>query len=107
MEFVIRDNDFGHRAGEFCQRVRSELYFFSHFRTDFQTEYRDRFGISPFEDLIGIRIARAKLLLLHGAMSVEEVAERVGFSSIYYFSRIFRARTGVSPSAWISQNKND
>jgi AraC-like DNA-binding protein len=40
-------------------------------------------------------------------MTVEEVSEHTGFSSIYYFSRIFRERIGTSPTAWITNNGKD
>lgn len=73
----------------------------------FSTLYKARFNASPIDDLISIRIERAKLLLRHGAMTVEEVSEHTGFSSIYYFSRIFRERIGTSPTAWITNNGKD
>ena len=44
------------------------------------------------------RMARAKLLL--GNHSVGEVAEMLGFSSIYAFSRAFRDHVGMSPTAY-------
>ncbi len=73
----------------------------------FSTLYKSCFGTSPIDDLIRMRIERAKLLLRHGAMTVDEVSEHTGFSSIYYFSRIFRERVGVSPTAWVANNEKD
>ena len=46
------------------------------------------------------RILYAKKLLLNGC-SIEESAERLGFSSPLHFSREFRAKTGVSPRSWL------
>lgn len=66
----------------------------------FSNLYSARYGKSPVDDLIEQRIERARLLLLYGGMSVEEVAEATGFSSIYYFSRAFKARVGASPAAY-------
>ena len=60
--------------------------------------YKDRFGIPPLLDLSLRRIDEAKLLMLYGNMSISSVAEAVGYSSIYYFSRIFREYVGISPS---------
>lgn len=62
--------------------------------------YKARFGISPISDLINIRMEMAKRLLLYSSMSVGEIAEEVGFSSIYYFSRLFCKREGVSPAEY-------
>jgi two-component system response regulator YesN len=39
-------------------------------------------------------------LLLSGDLTVGEIAEQLGFESIFYFSRVFKAQTGVSPLAF-------
>ena len=41
---------------------------------------------------------RARDLLLSGQYSVAETAREVGYSDPNYFTRLFRARIGVSPS---------
>lgn len=46
------------------------------------------------------RQARAQELLADPAMTVEAVAEAVGFRSVSSFSRFFRGRTGQPPAAW-------
>lgn len=43
---------------------------------------------------------RAIELLERTELPVGEVAERAGFTDIYYFSAAFRMATGKSPSAW-------
>ncbi|WP_376774375.1 helix-turn-helix domain-containing protein [Paenibacillus eucommiae] len=47
--------------------------------------------------LILERIRKAKLYLLE-ADSVEKVAERLGYTSIHYFSRNFKEVTGFTPT---------
>jgi len=66
----------------------------------FNVLYKKFFGVSPVDDLIAMRIERAKVLLAQGGGPVGEVAERSGFSSLYYFSRIFKKRVGCSPRAF-------
>ncbi len=61
--------------------------------------YKQTFGISPINDLLATRAENARLLLLYGNMSVGEIAEAVGFSSIYYFSKFFKGHFGISPDA--------
>jgi len=52
------------------------------------------------EYVTAARIALAKDLLRSSKLSVTEIAEEVGFSSIHYFSRIFKAKTGFTPSQY-------
>jgi iron complex transport system substrate-binding protein len=52
----------------------------------------------PMEYLIQVRIDKAKAMLQHMDVSLKEIAEAVGYADSYYFSRIFKKYTGVSPS---------
>ncbi|MBR3966553.1 MAG: helix-turn-helix transcriptional regulator [Clostridia bacterium] len=54
---------------------------------------------TPYKKLTEIRMNRALLLLLE-KRSVSEVAESVGFSDIYSFSRAFKRYYGKSPSKY-------
>lgn len=38
-------------------------------------------------------------------LHVNQVCHKVGIEDPYYFSRLFRKRTGLSPSAWRRQGK--
>ena len=63
------------------------------------------YGMPPAEYMRMIRIDKAKALLSEGSLSVGEVAESVGFSSLYYFSAAFRRVTGVSPVSILRQDR--
>lgn len=54
-------------------------------------------GKSPLAYLIEARIRRAEELLLDTALPVLAVAEAVGIKNPYYFSRLFKKHTGLSP----------
>lgn len=56
-------------------------------------------GKAPVDYLIDIRINKAKDLLQDGA-SVSETARTAGFHDVYYFSRAFKKREGLSPTAF-------
>ena len=64
----------------------------------FSNLYKTEYGVSPMDDLMNIRIERAKLLIRYGSMSLGTIAEQTGFSSIYYFSRAFKKKEGITPS---------
>ena len=71
-------------------------YSASHFSALFRHFYR----CPPGEYCRMQRLRRAAYELKNASLSVSEIAERTGFSSIQQFSRAFRARFGLSPGVW-------
>jgi len=59
-------------------------------------------AMTPYQYFISIKIRKAKELLEGGSLSIKEVAFRLGFDDQYYFSRLFRKKTGIAPSRWSS-----
>jgi AraC-like DNA-binding protein len=57
-------------------------------------------GGRPQPFLIAARIDHARELLALTPASVGSIAHTAGFSDIYYFSRLFKQRVGVSPSVF-------
>lgn len=57
-------------------------------------------GMSPLGYLQELRMSAAKSLLLMTTMSIQEVADAVGYQSIHYFSRLFKQKYGQSPTQW-------
>jgi transcriptional regulator GlxA family with amidase domain len=47
-----------------------------------------------------LRIGRAKDLLTGTALPVQQIAIQLGFDSPFYFSRIFKKKTGLAPQEW-------
>lgn len=66
----------------------------------FSVLYRSFFGASPISEIIDARMLCAQRLLCYSGLSVKEVARECGFEDIYYFSRLFRRKNGVSPAQW-------
>ena len=58
------------------------------------------FGITPARYITNIRIDKAKDLLNGGAESISKIAEAVGYKDVYYFSKVFKRVTGMTPSAY-------
>ncbi len=62
--------------------------------------FRAYTGQTPYQYYIGIKIRKAKELLARDGRSVKEVGYELGFEDQYYFSRLFKKKTGVPPSRW-------
>jgi AraC-like DNA-binding protein len=60
--------------------------------------FQKHIGMGPNEYLIACRVRRAKELLYTTTCSVAEVSACVGYSDPYYFSKLFKKRTGFCPS---------
>jgi AraC family transcriptional regulator, glycine betaine-responsive activator len=56
-------------------------------------------GTSPKRYAMGLRLARARNLIVQTEQSVAEIAMASGFTSTSHFSRVFRATFGISPAA--------
>jgi YesN/AraC family two-component response regulator len=64
-------------------------------------QYRKATGSTPTQDLIRLRIDKAKRLLVgHPQLEVKQVADAVGYEDPLYFSRLFKRETGLNPSAF-------
>ena len=57
-------------------------------------------SMTPYQYYIHIKIHRAESFLEQGDVPIKEVAYKMGFDDQYYFSRLFKNKTGVSPSDW-------
>jgi AraC-like DNA-binding protein len=66
----------------------------------FRQGFRQRMGISPSAYRIRCRIEQAQVRLLESDASLGSIAEQLGYSDVYAFSRQFRAVTGQSPGRW-------
>ncbi len=62
--------------------------------------FRRALGLTPLQCLAHLRLERAAALLREGKLTVAAVAGRVGIPDPYYFSRVFRAAYGSSPSEY-------
>ena len=75
-----------------------ELTYFSPVYCD--TVFKRETGRSIIEYILERRTEEAKNLLLEGHLSMTDVASEVGFADYNYFSRIFKKRTGYTPSSY-------
>ena len=69
-----------------------------HFQEDyFNRLIRSKAGISYSEYVQRIRLEKAEALLHTSSMTVDEVAEAVGYQNKGYFYKIFKKEFGMTP----------
>lgn len=68
-------------------------YYLSH-------AFKEEYGISPINYMIGKRIEESKYLLAETDFSLSQIAHLLGFSSLSYFSQVFRRVQSVSPKEY-------
>lgn len=69
----------------------------------FSRVFRRFTGQSPKEFLLRARLTRAQHFLRETAMTVTEIADRLGYADVFFFSRQFKQKTGLSPTAYRSR----
>ena len=75
----------------------SEVYFRKVFAKVYKT--------TPKQFIVDIRINKAKQLLSDGYFNIGTVAEECGFSNQYHFCRLFKEKTGLTPTEYMRQNR--
>lgn len=66
----------------------------------FSRMFKRATGLAPSQFFIGLRMARARQLLIETQRSVIEIGLEVGYSSPSHFSQVFRRAVGITPSAY-------
>jgi AraC-like DNA-binding protein len=73
-------------------------------RARFAVHFRKTVGLTPFDYLADWRIGVAQTLLRKGG-SLKIIAPTVGYTSSTALTRVFRQRLGLSPIAWLTQDR--
>ncbi len=66
--------------------------------------FKTKFDMTVSEYVNTVKLNHAVELLSNSSMNVSQIAEYLGYSSEYYFSRLFKRRYGVSPTGYIEKN---
>lgn len=60
-------------------------------------------GISAKQYLLNLKITEAKRLLIYSEYNINEITFLIGFEDSSYFARIFKKKTGFSPSLFLEK----
>ncbi len=69
----------------------------------FHRQFKQIVGMAPREYISQSRVSAAQALLREGELSVADIAERLGYSDVAYFSKHFREMSQCSPSEYRSR----
>ncbi|MBQ4316598.1 MAG: helix-turn-helix transcriptional regulator, partial [Oscillospiraceae bacterium] len=67
--------------------------------------FKKNTGYSIMDYYTHLKLERAKILINEGNLSISDIAELLGYSSIHYFSRVFKAKTGMTPTEFKNSSK--
>jgi len=67
---------------------------------NYSRRFRTLTGISPMNYFIQMKLNEAGHKLQSTALTIEQIAESLGYTDPLYFSRIFRKTQGISPSTY-------
>ncbi len=68
-------------------------------------QFADAYGMSPKQYVLERRLSKAQQLLTESDLTVTQVAEACGFGGIYHFCRIFKEKTGYTPTAYAARQR--
>lgn len=68
--------------------------------------FKEEYGIGIVEYMNRLRIEKAKKIMQNEALTVKEIAEKVGFTSDIHFIRIFKKFENTTPGVYRKQNQS-
>lgn len=71
----------------------------------FSSTFKRQMHQSAIGYLSGLRVEKAKELLLKSELNVVDIAKTVGYEDSQYFFRVFKKYTGATPLTWREQNR--
>ncbi len=90
MEYVNTHFNENITIDDVCEVVHMSKYHFCR-------KFKEQTGQTFMEYLLKTRIVQASEFLTKTDMSVGDISDRCGFSSVSYFCRVFKENTGTSP----------
>ena len=68
--------------------------------SQFRRLFRTATGVTPNIYLARERVSRARTLLIESNLTLEAIADTLGYSDVYYFSRQFKCHAGAPPARY-------
>jgi AraC-like DNA-binding protein len=69
-------------------------------QSQLRTVFKEDTGVAPYQYLLNIRMNLARHWLTESNLPISQIADELGFSSVFYFSRLFKSKIGCPPSVY-------
>ena len=66
-------------------------------RTLLERQFKHSFGVSPYEQILTLKLNKAERLIVETKLSLAEISDKLGFSSPEHFNSTFNKRKGHPP----------
>jgi len=68
--------------------------------SSFRRLFKQFTGLAPNQYLLDLKIGKARNLLINTSLQIKQISDACGFENHFYFSRIFKRRTNLSPLSY-------
>ena len=75
-------------------------FLFGMNKTTLCRSFKAEYGTTILDYINSLKIREAKTFLRQGKMSITEISDLLGFSSVHYFCRLFKLHTHLSPTEY-------
>ena len=75
-------------------------HFSAQSATNLKTIFKGVTGMGVMSYYRALKISEAKRMLREGDGNITQIADRLGYTSVHYFSRYFKRATGMTPSEY-------
>lgn len=72
-------------------------------RSKIQNIFKEKFDIGPKQYISNVKLDRAKEMIQEHKYTISEISDRLGFTSVHYFSRKFKSHFSIAPTDYAKQ----
>lgn len=73
--------------------------------SSFRKKFKQINGESPNQYLLNLRLDKAQYLLNMTGLNISEIGHQIGFDNVFYFSKLFKKKFGISPKNYRMVNE--
>ena len=65
-----------------------------------KTCFKNHMHCGMMDYFTNLKMERAKILIRQGDFTITQIANRLGYADVHYFTKVFKRKTGMTPSAY-------